>query len=225
MAVALGAAGVAAPFVLPGDTAAALVAWLRTAGAAGVLVYVLAYAVGAICMVPSSLLMMGAGMAYGPIWGTVIASPASVVAATLAWFVGRTVARRRVAGWAAADPRFEALDAAVADRGLQIVTLARLSPLLPFTLLNLAFGVTTVRLRDYALGSLVGLLPVTVLYVYIGSVVGELALGRGAAAAASPARHVLTAVGLAATIAVTVYVTRLARKALSRAAGGAGVGG
>jgi uncharacterized membrane protein YdjX (TVP38/TMEM64 family) len=224
-AIALAAAGIAAPFLLPGDTASVLVAWLRTAGAAGVLVYVLAYAVGAICMVPSSLLMMSAGMAYGPIWGTLIASPASVVAATLAWFVGRTVARRRVARWAAADPRFEALDAAVADRGLQIVTLVRLSPLFPFTLLNLAFGVTTVRLRDYALGSLVGLLPVTVLYVYIGSVVGDLALGRGAAAAASPSRHALTAVGLAATIAVTVYVTRLARKALSRATGGASFGG
>jgi uncharacterized membrane protein YdjX (TVP38/TMEM64 family) len=222
--VGLAVGSVGAPFILPGELASALVAWLRGAGALGILVYVAAYAVGAMCMVPSSLLMMTAGMAYGVVWGTLIASPASVVAATFAWLVGRTVARRRVARWAAADPRFHALDAAVGDRGLQIVTLVRLSPLFPFTLLNLAFGVTTVRLRDYALGSLVGLLPVTVLYVYIGSIVGDLALGRGAGAA-TPARHVVTVVGLAATVAVTVYVTRLARKALAALPDGGRLGG
>jgi uncharacterized membrane protein YdjX (TVP38/TMEM64 family) len=223
--VTLAVGSVGAPFILPGEMASALVAWLRGAGAVGILAFVAAYAVGAICMVPSSLLMMIAGMAYGPIWGTLIASPASVVAATAAWLLGRTVARRRVARWTAGDPRFQALDAAVADHGLQIVTLVRLSPLFPFNLLNLAFGATTVRLRDYALGSLVGLLPVTVLYVYIGSVVGDLALAPGGVAAASPARHALTAVGLAATIAVSVYVTRLARKALARLPGGADLGG
>jgi uncharacterized membrane protein YdjX (TVP38/TMEM64 family) len=196
------------------DTLAELVSWMRGAGAAGVLVYALVYAAAAICLLPGSILMIGAGVAYGPIWGTLIASPASALAATAAFLVGRTVARRRVAAWAARDPRFAAIDAAVGDQGLKLVILVRLSPLVPFNVLNYALGLTRVRTRDYALGSLVGMLPVTFLYVYAGSVVGDLA--RAAQGGADhPWRPVLSALGLLATLVVTIHLTRLAKRALA----------
>ena len=104
------------------------------------------------------------------------------------------------------------------DDGFKIVMLTRLSPLFPFTLLNYAFGLTKVRFRDYLLASWLGMLPGTVMYVYLGSSVKELAdVATGNVESGPPARLVLFFVGLAATVAVTVYVTRLARRALRQA--------
>jgi uncharacterized membrane protein YdjX (TVP38/TMEM64 family) len=179
------------------DTIGDLVAWLRSAGASGVVVYALVYVAAAVCLLPGSILMIGAGVAYGPIWGTLIASPA-------------------VAAWAARDPRFAAVDAAVGDQGLKLVILVRLSPLIPFNVLNYALGLTRVRTRDVALGSLIGMLPVTFLYVSAGSLAGDLATATGGVAE-GPGRSILSAAGLAATLAVTLYLTHVARRALDAA--------
>jgi uncharacterized membrane protein YdjX (TVP38/TMEM64 family) len=211
------ASSVAAVFVPAAPWTADLFDWLRQAGTLGVLVYAVVFALAAICLVPGSILTVGAGVAYGLVWGTIIASTASAAAATAAFLVARTVARQRVARWAASDPRFAALDAAVGDHGLKLVILVRLSPLIPFNVLNYALGVTRVRLRDYALGSFLGMLPVTLLYVYVGSLAGELtSLARGATSG-GPWHHAVQVLGLAATVAATIYVTRLARRALEGA--------
>ena len=191
--------------------------WLAQAGPIGVAIYAAVFVAAAVCLVPGSILTIGAGAAYGLVWGTLIASTASAVAAIAAFLLARTIGRRRVAAWALADRRVAALDAAIGDHGLKLVILVRLSPLIPFNVLNYALGMTRVRLRDYALGSFLGMLPITVLYVYIGSLAGQLAsLARGTAQA-GPLGHVVSALGLAATVAVTVYVTRLARRALDSA--------
>ena len=188
---------------------------MRAAGARGALVYAVVFVVATVCMVPGSILAAGVGMAYGPLWGTLVVSPVSVVAATLAFTLGRTLARGWIAGWAASNPKFRAVDLAIGEHGLKIVILIRLSPLFPFNVLNYALSLTDVRLRDYVLGSFIGMLPGAVLYVYIGSLVGDVAsLSQGAAGAGS-ARLVLSAIGLVATVAVTVYVARVARRALS----------
>src|SRR4051812_44655663 len=193
---------------------AELFEWLAHAGPAGVMIYAAVFAVAAVCLVPGSILTVGAGVAYGLVWGTLIASIASALAAMAAFLVARTIARRRVAAWATSHPRFAALDAAIGDHGLKLVILVRLSPVIPFNVLNYALGLTRVRLRDYALGSFLGMLPVTVLYVYLGSLAGQVVsltrgtMGRG------PLHHAVSAIGLAATVAVTVYVMRLARRAL-----------
>jgi uncharacterized membrane protein YdjX (TVP38/TMEM64 family) len=211
------ASSVAAVFAPAAPWVADLFTWLGRAGTLGILVYAVVFVLAAICLVPGSILTVGAGAAYGLVWGTIIASTASAAAATAAFLVARTIARQRVARWAASDPRFAALDAAVGAHGLKLVILVRLSPVIPFNLLNYALGVTRVRLRDYALGSFLGMLPVTLLYVYLGSMAGEVAsLARGAASG-RPWPHGAQALGLAATVAATIYVTRLARRALDGA--------
>jgi uncharacterized membrane protein YdjX (TVP38/TMEM64 family) len=107
------------------------------------------------------------------------------------------------------------VDAAVAGQGFKVVLLLRLSPLFPFNLLNYALGLTRVRPRDYMLASLLGMLPGTVLYVYLGSLVTSVAqLTRGQRPEAGLSGQLLFWGGLAATVLVTVYVTRLARRAL-----------
>ena len=141
----------------------ALVDWVRAAGATGFITYAALYALATVLLLPGSVLTLGAGFVYGPIWGVLLASPASVLGATLAFLLGRFVARDWIRHRIATNPRFEAVDAAVGKGGFKIVLLLRLSPIFPFTLLNYALGLTRVRLRDYVLASFIGMLPGTVL--------------------------------------------------------------
>ena len=81
-------------------------------------------------------------------------------------------------------------------------------------LINYAFGLTRVSLRDYVFASWIGMLPGTVMYVYIGSLIGDLRKLGSAGRQKTPIEWTLYAVGLLATILVTIYVTRIARKTL-----------
>jgi len=214
--VVLGA--IAAVYLLPvDDWVLTLVDSVRGAGAIGAATFSIAYVAATILLLPGSVLTAGAGFAYGPLWGTLLVSPVSVVAATLAFVLGRTVARGWVARRIAGNPRFAAIDEAIGESGFKIVLLLRLSPLFPFNLLNYALGLTRLSLRDYVAASALGMLPGTVLYVYLGSIVtsaSELAAGGREAAGAS--RNILYWGGLAATLGATWLLTRSARRALSR---------
>lgn len=189
--------------------------WIRGAGATAAVVYVTVYVVATLALLPGSLLTAAAGFAFGPVWGTLVVSPTSVLAASLAFLLGRTVARewvlKRLPKW----PLCAAIDQAIGEQGFKIVLLLRLSPVLPFGLLSYALGLTRVRLRDYVLGSFLGMLPATILYVYVGSLganAGDLLNGgRAAAGVVSQSLHWA---GLAATALVVVLVVRRARKVL-----------
>jgi uncharacterized membrane protein YdjX (TVP38/TMEM64 family) len=214
--VALVSITVVVALVFPvSELAVGLGAWIRDAGIWGGAASAAVYIAATVLMLPGSLLTAGAGRAYGPIWGTLLVSPVSVTAATLAFLLGRTVFRGWIKAKTDRDPRFRAVDAAVGQSGLRIVMLLRLSPAFPFNVLNYALGLTSVRLRDYVLGSFIGMLPGTFLYVYLGSLVSDVAALGAGTPDGGLARQVLSVVGLIATIAVTVYVTRLARRALA----------
>jgi pyruvate/2-oxoglutarate dehydrogenase complex dihydrolipoamide dehydrogenase (E3) component/uncharacterized membrane protein YdjX (TVP38/TMEM64 family) len=193
------------------------VAWVRGAGAAGWGVFVLAYVVATVLFLPGAILTLGAGFAYGVAVGVPLVWIAANLGAAAAFLLGRTVARDAIAARVAANPRFAAIDRAVGREGLKIVLLTRLVPIFPFNLLNYAYGLTRVGLRDYVTGSLVGMLPGTVMYVYLGSLVTsltELASGR---ASRSPGAQALYWGGLVAAVAVIVVLTRIARRALAEA--------
>jgi uncharacterized membrane protein YdjX (TVP38/TMEM64 family) len=167
--------------------------WIRDAGSLGMAAFATLYVAATLLLLPGSALTAGAGLACGPIGGTLLVSPVSLVAATIAFIVGRTVARGSVATRVEAHARFAAIDAAVGRNGLWVVTLLRLSPVFPFSLLNYALGLTRIRLRDFVLGSFVGMLPGTLLYAYLGSLVtnaGALSTHR-----LSDNRHGLVRVG------------------------------
>jgi uncharacterized membrane protein YdjX (TVP38/TMEM64 family) len=195
----------------------AALGWMASHRESSGLAFIGLYVVATVCMVPGILLTVAAGAIFGLVRGVALVSVASVLGASAAFFVGRTLARgwteRRIAAW----PRFRALDGALAKRGFWIVLLTRLSPLFPFNLLNYAYGVTAVRPRDYITGSWLGMLPATVLYVYAGSAAASLTQAlAGGALAGGTATLLLLVLGLAATVAVAVLVTRLARAQLER---------
>ena len=216
--LAVGALALAIAFLPVERWILALVEWIRAAGATGAAVYAVVYVGATLLLLPGSVLTAGAGFAYGPTWGTLLVSPVSVTAATLAFVLGRTLARGWVSQRVAHHPRFAAIDRAIGERGLKIVLLLRLSPVLPFNLLNYALGLTRVRLRDYVLGSFFGMLPGTFLYVYIGSLVTNASqLMSGNRPRAGGFGDALYWGGLVATVVVTVIITRAARKALRQA--------
>jgi pyruvate/2-oxoglutarate dehydrogenase complex dihydrolipoamide dehydrogenase (E3) component/uncharacterized membrane protein YdjX (TVP38/TMEM64 family) len=193
------------------------VAWIRDAGVTGMAVFVAAYVAATVLFLPGSILTLGAGFAYGVALGTPLVWVAANVGATLAFLLGRTLARDAIARRVAGNARFAAIDQAVGREGLKIVLLTRLSPVFPFNLLNYAYGLTRVSLRDYVVGSLVGMVPGTLMYVYLGSLVTSLTALTAGQTSGGTAEQALYFLGLAATVAVTVVVTRVARRALDQA--------
>jgi uncharacterized membrane protein YdjX (TVP38/TMEM64 family) len=192
-------------------------AWFQTAldaiaglGIWGAILFITLYVVAAVFLIPGSVLTLGAGAVFGVVRGSIIVSIASTLAATAAFFVGRYLARDAIARRVEGHAKFAVIDAAVAREGWKIVLLTRLSPVFPYTFLNYAFGLTRVRPAHYVLASWIGMMPGTVMYVYLGSlaqVVGE--------RSRTPGEWALYGVGLLATVAVTVFVTRIARRALA----------
>jgi uncharacterized membrane protein YdjX (TVP38/TMEM64 family) len=220
----LGAAAVAVLAVLvlgryAGARIPEFVAWVNGLGVWGPVVFIIGYAVGAVAFVPGSVLTLAAGAIFGLVKGTAYVFVAATTGAAGAFLVSRYVARQAVEKRLAASPRFAAVDRAVGAQGRKIVFLLRLSPVFPFNLLNYALGLTRVRFADYVVASL-GMLPGTLLYVYYGKLAGDVAaLAGGAATVRGTGYYVILVLGLAATIAVTTVVTRIARRALKEATG------
>jgi uncharacterized membrane protein YdjX (TVP38/TMEM64 family) len=186
--------------------------WIRGLGPLGPVIFVPIYVIASVLFLPAFLLTIGAGAIFGVVKGSILVSIASTLGATCAFLVGRYVARSWIAHKIEGDRRFQAIDEAVGREGWKIVGLTRLSPVLPFVLLNYGFGITKVSLRDYVVASWIGMMPVTVMYVYLGSVAGSLAGGERSR---TPAEWFLYGLGLIATIAVAVLITRIARRALT----------
>jgi len=223
------ALAVAAALVVFGREAGGYVprfaAWVDGLGVWGPAVFMAGYALATVAFVPASALTLAAGAIFGLLAGVLYVFVAASIGACLAFLVSRNFARAAVEKRVAGDQRFVAIDRAVGEQGRKIVFLLRLSPVFPFNLLNYALGLTNVRFVDYALAC-TGMLPGTVLYVYLGFVGGGLAAAAGAGTAAPGAgTYLVQLLGLLATVVVTVLVTRTAKKALQEATGTAARGG
>ena len=191
--------------------------WVDGLGFLGPLVYILGYAVATVAFIPGSLLTLAGGAVFGLAQGTIYVFLGATLGAIAAFLVARYLARQTIEKKLSGHPRFAAIDKAVGAEGRKIVFLLRLSPIFPFVLLNYGLGLTKVRLADYALACL-GMLPGTLLYVYYGKVVGDVAaLAGGAAPERGTAHYVTLGLGLVATIVVTTLVTRIASRALKEA--------
>lgn len=183
----------------------------------GPVAFVATYNLATVLFVPGSVLTLGGGAIFGLWWGSVYVFAASILGAVFAFAIGRYLCRDRVVKYMESHPKFKALDRAVSQQGLKIVFLTRLCPLFPFNLLNYALGITQVSLKDYVLGSF-GMIPGTIMYVYSGSLVGEVAaIGRETVYASpqdSAVKWLINIISFLATVAVTVFITRIASKVL-----------
>ena len=180
----------------------------------GGLLFIPLYALWVTLLLPGVWASMLAGALYGTWWGSLLVFVGASLGAEIVFLLGRgwlrNWARRQLAG----APKLLAVEQAVSREGLRLVLLTRLSPAFPFSLLNLAYGLSEVSLRDYSLG-LIGILPGTVLFCGLGALAGDVArFGSVLAGEADAFTWLVRLLGLAATLAVVVIVSRVARRAL-----------
>jgi len=194
-----------------GEWVGALRAWILELGTTGVLVFFAAYIVFTILMIPVSFLSLSAGLAYG-IWGFPLIIISATSAATIAFLLGRHIARDRVARWLNRSPRLTAINKAVSAGGWRVVGLLRMSPLIPFSIQNYLLSVTNIGLLPFIAASALAMMPTSALYIYIGNV------GR-AAGDAGPVQWFILAVGLVSTLLVVWYVGKRANALLAESAG------
>ncbi len=183
-------------------------------GAEAPVAFMLAYALAVAALVPASILTVAAGALFGVARGVLYSLVGATLGSSAAFLLGRHGARRFVARWLASMPRYLAIEQAVTAQGARIVFLLRLSPVMPFNVLNYALGLTTLSLTDFVLASS-GMLPSTVVYAYFGKVTGEaLVLAGQTQVPRDASYYALLLAGLVVTIAVTAVVARTARRAL-----------
>ncbi len=195
---------------------AAALTWAGHLGWVGGILFIAIYALATVLLLPASLLTLGAGAIYGVFLGTFYVIIGATIGANLAFLIGRYLAQERVNQMMSGIPAFRAISHAIGQGGWKVAALIRLSPAFPFNLLNYALGLTSLSFGDNLIGT-AGIIPGTLMYVYLGSLAGELAMA-GTSPAPDPhtqqLQWILRILGLIATIGVTVYVTRLARQAL-----------
>lgn len=180
----------------------------------GALLFVPLYALWVTLLLPGVWASMLAGALYGTWWGSLLVFVGASLGAEIVFLLGRGWWRDWARRQLAAAPKLLAVERAVSREGLRLVLLTRLSPAFPFSLLNLAYGLSDVSLKDYSLG-LIGILPGTVLFCGLGALAGDVArFGSVLAGEADPLTWLVRLLGLAATLAVVVIVSRVARRAL-----------
>lgn len=189
-------------------------------GAWGPIVFCVGYVIAAVAFVPGSLLTLAAGAIFGLVKGTLVVLVGATLGSSAAFLVSRYAARQWVEKRLRGNSQFASIDRAIGQDGRRIAFLLRLSPVIPFNLLNYALGLTTIRFADFVVAS-VGMVPGTLLYVYYGKLAGDVAsLTGGTASPRGTGYYVLLVLGLVATVVVTTIVTRLARRALAQATAG-----
>jgi uncharacterized membrane protein YdjX (TVP38/TMEM64 family) len=203
-------AAVLAVRMLPlGDWITQFQTWVRGIGPAGYAVYILAYAVCCVFIIPALALTLGAGAIFGFARGTLVVLAGATFGATLAFILARTVLRRRVERMTANNAKFRALDRAITREGTKILWLVRLSGFPPFTWVNYAFGLTGVRIVPYVVITFLGIIPGTLAFTWAGA--------AGAAALTGTGNRVLLIVTAVGAVAVAVFVGRIALNAIRRA--------
>jgi Uncharacterized conserved protein len=190
--------------------------WVGQMGVAGIFIFIGVYAVATVLVAPGAILTIGAGFAFGLWKGFLAVSAGATLGASLAFLVARFIARDKVEAIAKGNEKFHNIDNTIGKQGAKLVFLLRLSPVIPFNLSNYFYGLTSVKFWPYVLASWIGMMPGTFLYVYIGTA-GKAAVS--AAAGGEAIKHgwqywAFMSVGLAATIIVTIWVTKIARDAL-----------
>jgi len=192
--------------------------WVGQTGEAGIFIFIVVYTVATVLLAPGAILTIGAGFTFGLWKGFLAVSAGATLGASLAFLVARFIARDKIEAITRRNEKFRKIDNAIGAQGAKLIFLLRLSPVIPFNLSNYFYGLTSVKFWPYVLASWIGMMPGTFLYVYIG------AASRAAVSAAAGGEAMkhgwqywtFLGVGLAATVAVTIWVTKIARDALKK---------
>lgn len=182
----------------------------------GPILFALLYVAAAVTMAPAFVLSVAAGALFGVWRGSLLVFISATLGATASYGVARALAGTRVVAWIMRDRRVSVVRRAVAHEGVWVQFLLRLSPIVPYVLLNYALGLSRVRVRDFLVACF-GMIPTIVMYTYYGRVVGDVAkIAAGIAPPRGREYYVLLVVGLIATVVATMAITRAARRAIEQ---------
>ena len=192
---------------------------LAKLGPWGPIAFVALYVIAAVTLAPAFFLTVAAGALFGVWKGSLIVFVGASLGASAVYGLAAPLAHSRWLARVTRDPRVTAVRSAVRGEGVWVMFLLRLSPLVPYNLLNYALALSGVRYRDFVI-ALVGMIPAIVMYAYYGKVVGDVAvLAAGVAPPRDFAYYALMVVGLVATVVATTLIARAARQAIERQRG------
>jgi len=158
-----------------------LISWIADNPAGGFFVFAGVYTLLTVMLIPGSVLTIGSGLAFGTAFGlgkgTAVGAAAVILGAstgaTLAFLMGRYLLKEAIEIWSERFKILKALDRALEMRGFEVVLLMRLSPVIPFNVFNFVMGSTSCTLRNYVLASIIGIIPGTTAFVFIGALIGD----------------------------------------------------
>jgi uncharacterized membrane protein YdjX (TVP38/TMEM64 family) len=198
------------------DWLAPVVLKLSELGPWGPVLFILIYVVAAVTLAPAFFLTVAAGALFGVGRGSVIVFIGASLGASAVYALGLPMSRSRLMARMTRDRRVAAVRDAVRGEGAWVMFLLRLSPLVPFNILNYALALSGVRYVDFAI-ALLGMIPAIVMYTYYGKVVGDVAaLAAGVSPPRGPEYYALLVLGLIGIILSTTLITRAARRAIER---------
>lgn len=187
--------------------------WVDAHPVAGSFAYIGAATATGVLMTPGWIPMMLAGLVFGVGPGIVYGTIGITLGATAGMLVGRTLARSWVERYIQGNPTLLALDDALEKQAFTIVMLTRLAFIIPFNVLNYAYGATRVKVGTYAAATAVGMLPIVAMYAYLGSLAGD--VGELLAGETRPAGQTWWVAGIA--LVVIAIVILIVRRAVRRA--------
>ncbi|GAB2519950.1 TVP38/TMEM64 family protein [Microbulbifer agarilyticus] len=189
--------------------------WLEDQGWQASLLFILIMAAAIICLAPGVIFTMGAGFVFGVIKGTVLVVAGTVLGAGIAFLIARYLFGKRPSEWVMSKVKPANIGDVIRDEGWQMIMYTRLVPLFPFKLSNYFFGLTPVRFRDFLLGNFLGIIPLTLTNVYVGSIASDLTTLGSSEVERTPVEWALYGMGFVLAIVALVGLTRIARRALA----------
>jgi uncharacterized membrane protein YdjX (TVP38/TMEM64 family) len=193
-----------------------LVDWAQANLLAGAAVYRVCVVLATVLLVPGSGSMMIAGYVFGPAMGTLVSAIAITLGAQCAFLAGRLVARNWVASKVAGNRRIMAIEAGLREEAMLIVILTRLSLVIPFNLLNYAYGITSVRGGVHFMATAAGMFIPVVLYVYLGTLARDIGQILSGTTTPSTLGYAIVASGIGVIVILTWVMHRAASRALER---------
>lgn len=190
--------------------------WLESRGWQASLLFILIMAAAIVVLAPGVIFTMGAGFVFGVVKGTLLVVAGTVLGATIAFLIARYLIGERPSRWLMSHVKPANLGEIMKQEGWRMIMLTRLVPLFPFKLSNYFFGLTPVRLRDFVLGNFLGIIPLTVNNVYLGSIASDLATLGAMDSERTPTQWALYGVGFVLAVVAVIGLTRMARRALAQ---------
>ncbi len=174
----------------------------------GILSFVCIYILIVLLILPASWLSLLSGFLYGSYLGSIIVFISASIGASLAFFVSKTFFAKKLKNLFSRYPKLSVMEKVVEKGGLKLIFLARLSPILPFSILNYFFGLNNIKFRDFSFG-LLGIIPGTFLYCSIGSLAKSLQELKNVQ---SPNNFYMTIVGVVSTFLVVYFLAKYSRE-------------